>query len=204
MAICPAPVKPDERLKDWWVENPWLIAARGKSLSGYERNRIFLNAQGAEFFEISGLTGADSDGDGRAVVAVDTNGDGQEDLIVRQAGGGSLLLFENRFPKAHWLQVSLRGAKSNRQGLGARLVAQAGSQKLVRELYPQNTFKSQFPANVHFGLGKASKVDRLTVTWPSGLVQELVDLPIDRYIQITEGAQQVELRRSHPTHTSHR
>ncbi len=204
MAICPAPVKPDERLKDWWVENPWLIAARGKSLSGYERNRIFLNAHGAEFFEISGLTGADSDGDGRSVVPVDVNGDGREDLFVRQAGGGSLLLFENRFPRAHWLQVSLRGVKSNRLGIGARLVAQAGGQKLVRELYPQNTFKSQAPAYVHFGLGKAAKVDHLSITWPSGLVQELVDLPADRYIRVTEGAQDAETRHASPTQTSRR
>ncbi len=196
-------MKPDERLKDWWVENPWLIAARGKSLSGYERNRVFINAHGAEFFEISGLTGADSDGDGRAVVPVDVNGDGREDLFVRQAGGGSLLLFENRFPQAHWLQVSLRGVKSNRLGLGARLVAQVGGQKLVRELYPQNTFKSQAPAYVHFGLGKAAKVDHLTITWPSGLVQEWVDLPADRYIRITEGAQEVVTRRTGPAQTSH-
>src|SRR5437867_1751094 len=189
MAICPAPLKPDERLKDWWVENPWLIAARGKSLSGYERNRVFLNARGAEFFEISGLTGADSDGDGRAVVGVDINGDGREDLLVRQAGGGSFLVFENRFPKAHWLQVSLRGVKSNRLGIGARVTAQVGSQNLVRELYPQNTFKSQAPAYVQFGLAKAEKVDRLKILWPSGLVQELVDLPADRYIRVTEGAQ---------------
>src|SRR5262245_7696848 len=165
-------MKPDDRLRDWWVENPFLIAAKGKSLSGYERNRIYLNARGREFFEISGLTGgADSDGDGRAVVACDFNGDGMEDLLVRQAGGGSLLLFENRFPKAHWLEVSLRGTKSNTQGIGARLVAQCGSQRIVRELYPQNGFKAEGPAHVHFGLGRATHLDRLTITWPSGRVQ---------------------------------
>ena len=197
MAICPAPLKPDERLKDWWVENPWLIAAKGKSLSGYERNRIYLNAQGHEFFEISGLTGgADSDGDGRAVVACDFNGDGLEDLIVRQAGGGSFLMFENRFPKAHWLEVSLRGTKSNTLGIGARLVAHVGSQKLVRELYPQNGFKAQGPAHVHFGLGQAARLDRLSVTWPSGLVQEFTDLPIDRHIRIQEGESQVNALRA--------
>ena len=182
---------PDARLKDWWVENPFLIAAKGKSLSGYERNRIYLNAKGHEFFEISGLTGADSDGDGRAVVACDFNGDGMEDLIVRQAGGGSFLMFENRFPKAHWLEVSLRGTKSNSQGIGARLVAQRGSQKIVRELYPQNGFKAQNAAHVHFGLGQATKLERLTVTWPSGLVQEFADLAIDRHIRISEGDPQV-------------
>lgn len=170
------------------MENPWLIAAKGKSLSGYERNRIYLNSRGEEFFEISGLTGgADSDGDGRSVVACDFNADGMEDLIVRQAGGGSFLMFENRFPKAHWLEVSLRGTKSNTLGIGARLVAQVASQKIVRELYPHNGFKAQNPAHVHFGLGKATKLDRLTVTWPSGLVQEFTDLATDRHLRISEG-----------------
>lgn len=188
MAICPAPKKPDERLKDWWVENPWLIASKGRSLSGFERNRIFLNDHGREFFEISGLTsGADSDGDGRSVVPLDFNGDGREDFIVRQAGGGSFLLFENRFPQAHWLELRLRGTKSNSQGIGARLVAEVGSQKIVRELYPHNTFKSQAPTRVHFGLGRAAKVDKLTVTWPSGLVQEFKDVAADRKLKISEG-----------------
>ncbi len=197
MAICPAPRKPDERLKDWWVENPWLIAAKGKSLSGYERNRLYLNSRAEEFFEISGLTGgADSDGDARAVVACDFNGDGMEDLIVRQAGGGSFLMFENRFPKAHWLTVSLRGTKSNTQGIGARMVAQYGAQQIVRELYPANGFKAEGPAHVHFGLGKAAKLDRLTITWPSGLVQELTNLDIDRHIRVTEGDAQPTLLRA--------
>jgi enediyne biosynthesis protein E4 len=194
MAICPAPIKPDERLKDWWVENPWQIAAKGKSLSGYERNRIYLNARATEFYEISGLTsGADSDGDGRAAVACDVTGDGMQDLFVRQAGGGTLLLFENRFPKAHWLQVSLRGKRSNSLGIGARVVAEVGSQKLVRELYPANSFKSQAPAHVHFGVAANTKIDRLTVTWPSGLKQEFKDVPVDRHLRITEGDSELAL-----------
>ena len=188
MAICPAPIKPDARLKDWWVENPWQIAAKGKSLSGYERNRIYLNARAKEFYEISGLTsGADSDGDGRAVVACDVTGDGMQDFFVRQAGGGTLLLFENQFPKAHWLEVSLRGKTSNSLGIGARVIAEIGSQKLVREVYPANTFKSQAPAHVHFGLGKAAKIDHLTIIWPSGLKQEFKDVAPDRHFRITEG-----------------
>ena len=189
MAICPPPLKPDERLQDWWVENPWLIAAKGKSLSGYERNRVFLNHGGREFFEISGITsGADSEGDGRCVVVADFNGDGREDFIVRQAGGGTFLLFENRFPQAGWLEVSLRGTNGNRLGLGARVVAQVGALKLTRDVYPHNTFNSQGPAHVHFGLGQAARVDKLTVTWPSGLVQEWKDVVANRRLRLTEGA----------------
>jgi enediyne biosynthesis protein E4 len=188
MAICPAPIKPDERLKDWWVENPWQIAAKGKSLSGYERNRIYLNARAKEFYEISGLTsGADSDGDGRAVVPCDVTGDGMQDFFVRQAGGGTLLLFENQFPKAHWLEVSLRGKTSNSLGIGARVIAEIGSQRLIREVYPANTFKSQAPAHVHFGLGKSAKIDRLTIAWPSGMKQEFKDVAPNRHLRITEG-----------------
>jgi hypothetical protein len=196
MAICPAPIKPDERLKDWWVENPWQIAAKGKSLSGYERNRVYLNSHGAEFFEVSGLTGgADSDGDGRAVVPIDFNGDGMEDLIIRQAGGGSLLLFENRLPKAHWLRVALQGKQSNTLGIGARIVAEVNGQKITRELFPHNTFKSQAPARVHFGLGAATKVDRLTIRWPNGWVQELKDVAADQQLRIQEDARQMTRRR---------
>lgn len=197
MAICPAPVKPDERLKDWWVENPWKIAAKGKSLSGYERNRLFLNAAGQEFFEISGVSsGADSDGDGRAVVVSDFNNDGRQDFIVRQAGGGVFLMFENRFPQKHWLEVSLIGRRSNSQGVGARIIAQIGSRKLVRELFPANTFKSQGPASVHFGLADAASVDRLTVLWPSGEKQEFLNVPADRHLRIDEASNQLaDLRR---------
>ena len=191
-ALIPAPRAADKRLKDWWVDSPWKINTQGKSLSGYERNRVFLSSQAETFYDISALTAADSEGDGRSVVAVDFTGDGMEDLIVRQAGGGPLLLFENKFPKAHWLRVSLRGTKSNRFGIGARVVAKVGGQQIVRELYPVNGFKAEGSAHIHLGLGKASKVDRLTVTWPSGSVQEFADLAGDRAILLTEGSQAVE------------
>ena len=149
-------MKPDKRLADWWVENPFLIVAKGKSLSGYERNRVYLNSDGKAFHEISGISGADSDGDGRAVFGMDFNEDGMEDLVVRQAGGGSLILYENKLPRVNSLHVSLRGTKSNRLGIGARLVAEVAGHQIVRELYPVNSYLSQAPARVHFGLGLKS------------------------------------------------
>ena len=181
------PGKLDSSLGEFWVDNPWDIINHGHNLSCYERNRCYLNARGRNFLEISHLTSADSDGDGRSVVAGDFRNNGQLDLVVRQAGGGSFLLFENQFPKKHFLTVSLHGDKSNRQGIGARLTAHVAGRQVVRELYPHNTFRSQMPSQAHFGLGDDAKVDRLTIRWPSGKVQELTDIAADRHILVEEG-----------------
>jgi hypothetical protein len=186
-AEIPLPGKLDKSLGEFWSSNPWTIVSEGHNLSAYERNRVFLNVKGQDFLDISHLTGADSDGDGRSVVAADFRNTGMPDLIVRQVGGGPLLLYENRMPRQHYLTVSLRGRQSNRQGIGARLIAEINGQKLVRELYPACGYRSQSPNLVHFGLGKAEKVDALTVQWPSGKVQVLKSLKGDRHVVVDEG-----------------
>jgi enediyne biosynthesis protein E4 len=186
----------------FWVGNPWMIVHSGKNLSGFERNRTFLNLGDNQFADISFLTGTDSDGDGRSVFGADLDGDGMQDLVVRQSGGGPLSLFKNNFPRRHYLRVSLRGTRSNGLGVGARLVAEiAGTgagqppgtpgshdtRKLVREMYPHNTYHSQQPCEVYFGLGDATSVTRLTIQWPSGVTQELTDVPADQHLRVTEG-----------------
>jgi hypothetical protein len=176
----------DASLREFWVANPWEIIANGHNLSAYERNRAFLNLGGKDFLDISHLTGADSDGDGRGVVAADFRNIGMLDLIVRQAGGGPLLLFENRLPRKSYLEVSLRGRASNRQGIGARVTAQVGGRQIVRELYPANSFLSQAPAGVHLGLADSDTVERLTIRWPSGKVQVLNNVTANRHILVDE------------------
>ena len=177
----------DSAAGQFWVGNAWAIVATQKNLSAYERNRTFLNLGDCRFVDVSFLTGADSDGDGRSVVAADLTGDGMEDLVVRQTGGGPLLVFQNRFPRRHYLRVSLRGVQSNGQGIGARLTAQVGARQIVRELYPADTYVSRQPCEVYFGLADATGVDRLTIRWPSGRTQELTGVAADQHIRITEG-----------------
>ena len=181
-----APGQIDSSLGEFWVNNPWDIVNEGHNLSAYERKRAFLNVRGRDFVDISFVTGADSDGDGRSVVAGDFRNDGRMDLLVRQAGGGPVLLFENQFPAAHYLSISLRGSKSNHLGIGARVTVSAGGLDQVRELYPHNSFRSQIASRLHFGLGDAAKVDRLTIQWPSGKVQQLTDVAADRHVIVDE------------------
>ncbi len=182
----------DVGLGEFWVENPWDIVRKGHNLSAYERKRLFLNVPdgaGRNFLDASYLSGADNDGDGRSVIVGDLRNNGRQDLIVHQVGGGPLFIYENNFPQKHYLEVSLRGTKSNRLGIGARLVATVQGQNLVREQYPVNTFRSQMPNIVHFGLGEATRVDRLVIQWPSGQRQELNNLAGDRHVIIEEGRQ---------------
>lgn len=186
-AIIPSLRELNEKKGEFWVDNPWQFSSSGENLSCYERNGVFLNEGGTAFHDFSFLTGADSDGDGRTATSADLNGDGMPEMLVRQAGGGPLLVYENRFPKANWLQVSLRGTDSNRFGVGSKLVCEARGGRICRELYPHVNFLSQDPALVHFGLGKATQVERLTIRWPSGLVQELQDLPVNQHVVIHEG-----------------
>ena len=191
-ARVPAAREPDASIGEFWVDNPWQIMNQGENLSAFDR--MYLNLGGGAFVDVSGPSAADSDGDGRAAVAADFDRDGRRDLLVRQAGGGTLILYMNNFPvpaaRDHWLAVSLRGApgfrQSNSLGVGARVEASVGGRRLVRDLYPLNTHSSQAPAEVHFGLGAATRVDRLVVRWPSGARTELHDVPGDRRMVIRE------------------
>ncbi len=181
-----------KELGQFWLPNPSLFPQGRHNLSAYERNRTFLNSSSGRFRDASYLCGSDSDGDGRSAVAGDFNEDGRMDLLVRQVGGGPLLYFENRFARRHWLAVSLRGTRSNSNGIGARLELDFGDQRAVRDMYPANSFKSRSPNVVHFGLGQQSHARRLTIRWPSGLVQEFNDLAADQHVFLTEGKASID------------
>lgn len=190
-AVCPAPAELDEELDEFWSGSAWRISSN-HNLSGYERNRTYLNNGNGDFVDISHVTGADSDGDGRSSVAVDLNHDGRLELVVRQVGGGPLKIFNNNFPQKQWIQVSLRGKESNRQGIGARLVAEVGNRQIVREIFPANSYLSQSPATAHFGLGSNDKVDTLTIRWPNGKEQIVKDISTNQHLIIREGDSKLE------------
>lgn len=100
----------------------------------------------------------------------------------------------------HWCTVQLRGAgagKSNGMGLGARVLVTAGGVTQTRELRGGAGLSNhQDPPEVHFGLGKATEIERLEVRWPNGegTIQTFDGLPADRHILVREGAEAPELR----------
>jgi len=171
-----------------WVENPFLMPSNGLNLSAYERNRLFLNLQGRGFLDASFASGADIDSDSRAAIAADFDRDGHPDLLIGSVGGGPLRLFLNRAASGNRrLRLELVGVASNRPAIGARVVARIGERSVVRDVFARNGSVGQGPAELDIGSGTAGRIDRLTVRWPSGRIQRLVDVPSGGTIRIVEG-----------------
>ena len=179
--------KVDEAAGEFWVENPFLMPRIGQNLSAYERNCVYLNRSGRDFLDVSFTSGADIDADSRSVVAADFDRDGRVDLLVGSVGGGPLRLFRNNFPQPNWLRLELQGTTSNRQAIGSRVIVECGQQRIVRDLFAANGFMGQGPAELLIGLGSANSVERLTIRWPSGRIQTLTNLPVNRVVRVIEG-----------------
>ena len=160
-----------------------------KSLSGYEKKRLFHN-EGGTFRDQAPRHGLDSTRDGRGVVVADFDNDGRLDLFVANANAEPFL-YRNVASIApyegHWDSFVLAGRASNRDAIGAQLRATAGGRTLLRFVDGGNGFAGQSTRRVYVGLGKATVIDRLEVRWPSGRRQTFEHLPVDRLWRLVEG-----------------
>lgn len=182
----------DEDKGEFWVGNPFAFSYVNENLSSFERNGNFLNLGDGDFVDMSYLTGTDNPGDARTVIGCDITKDGMPELILRQVGGGPLVIYENGFPKSNWLTVSLRGDKSNSFGVGSRVICESDSGTTQRELFPIVNFLSQSPSRVELGIGQSDTIRKLTVKWPSGHETVLENIEPNRHIRIHESDDSVE------------
>ncbi len=158
----------------------------GKSLSGYQKDRFFRN-RGGVFREEGARHGLDSTRDGRGIVVADLDQDGRQDLFVANANALPAL-YRNRAPAAgQWVAFQLEGRRSNREGIGARLLLSTGGRRLLRFVDGGNGFAGQSSRRVHFGLAAATTVERLEVVWPSGARQSFSSFAAGRIYRIVEG-----------------
>ena len=125
---------------------------------------------------------------GRGVATADFNNDGQMGIAVNVRGDYPELLRNDGGNANHWLEVLLIGTKSNRDGIGSTLKLTSEGFVHVEQAKGGTSYMSASDPRIHFGLGKRTKIESLVITWPSGHVDKLTDVPIDKIIAVKEGA----------------
>ena len=150
-------------------------------------NQVFAAAGNGTFLDLSALSGADDMGVGRGIAIADFDRDGLLDVYVVNRNGEPILYHNVTPTSGHWLEVDLTGTASNRDGCGARLTLSAAGGRQLREVFCGSTgLSSGSDRVVHFGLGADTRVDRLTIEWPSGRRQVLRNPAVDRLLSAVE------------------
>jgi hypothetical protein len=95
----------------------------------------------------------------------------------------------NRSPKSgHWLDMALRGTKSNRDGIGARIKLTTRTGAQYNHMTTSVGYASSSDGPVHFGLGAENQADLIEIHWPSGIIQTLQNVSADQVLKLTEPA----------------
>ena len=151
-----------------------------------EANLAFRNLGGLRFENVSGAWGLDQLGVSFGSALGDLDGDGDLDLVHVNYQAGATLL-RNDSDSGHRVVCALRGTRSNRSGIGAEVTVEtATAGRQVRVVTLARGFMSGSEPVAHFGLGDDTTLRRLTVRWPSGVVQAFADIAADQRLIITE------------------
>ena len=157
-------------------------------LGSYRQSKLLYRNRGnGTFAHISDQAGADvlRKTASRGAVAEDFDGDGNLDLVIVNLNEQpSLLINQNK--DDNWVMVSLIGEKSNKSAIGARVVLEVAGRRMIREVRSASSYYSSSGLRLHFGLGKAQKIDSLQVFWPSGKVSRFIDVPATQVVSIHE------------------
>jgi enediyne biosynthesis protein E4 len=117
----------------------------------------------------------------------DLNNDGKIDVVTSDIGGDAEVLYNVSTDPTHWIDIQLEGRKSNRDGIGTRIKLTGASGRVQYNHAATSVgYLSSSDRKVHFGLGSDARLRELELRWPSGKVQVLKDVPVDRVLKVTE------------------
>ena len=157
----------------------------GRSLSGYQQKRIWVNDGAGQFNEVAQMVGATDIYDGRSVALADFGNRGALDVVVANQKG-PLLLYKNTVSPDHrWIDFELEG-QASRSAIGAQVKIFREGQIQMQEVSGGSGFCAQNQRRLHFGLGKAGAVDRVEIRWPSGKTQTLSALALNQIHKLKE------------------
>jgi enediyne biosynthesis protein E4 len=170
---------------------------------GYWPNRLMMNNGDETFSERSAEEGIEPPARGlylegtfrgkplprssRAAAVADFDGDGRLEIVVNNFNDNPYYC-KNNFPQKNYVAFRLKGTQSNRDAIGAVARLYAGKEIMTRQVHPAGGYLSQSSKTLHFGLGDRSKIDRIEIKWPRGMVQKIEGPAINTLHAITEPA----------------
>ncbi|MHB8899692.1 MAG: ASPIC/UnbV domain-containing protein, partial [Thermoguttaceae bacterium] len=151
-------------------------------------NVVLINTADGRFVDVS-----DRCGDGllpklssRGAAFDDLDNDGDVDGVVLNSRKGPTLLRNDSQQANHWIQIRLRGVRSNRDGVGAQVRVHSGDLQQTDEVHSGRGYQGHHGMRLHFGLGNRDRIDRIQVRWVGGRIDTLENPPVDRLITIHE------------------
>jgi hypothetical protein len=163
-------------------------AMEGRSLSGYQQKRVWLNDGAGKFNDVAQAVGATDTYDGRAVALADLWNRGVLDVVVTNQRGPLLIYKNTVVPENYWIDFELEGTASNRSALGAEVRLSWNGQQQVQTVSGGSGFCAENQRRLHFGLGKNGRVEQAVIRWPSGKVQTIVNPAVGQINKIKEPA----------------
>lgn len=161
----------------------------GRSFSGNERFKLFFGVGDAVFEDHSSLGGADSNLDGRAILAVDFDDDGDQDLFIHNIQRERHLLYENMLGGRGngFLKLRLSATRGQYEAIGATVIVRSGGRSLAQVLSRGAGFASCQAPELVFGLG-AAKAATVEVAWPGGFREDFGEVAPGSRLLLVEGA----------------
>jgi len=159
----------------------------------YEQpNAVFRNLANGKFRDVSAECGSDfqSRSVHRGAAVGDLDNDGRMDVVVSVLNGPAKIFHNTTHNGNHWLALELQGTKSNRMGIGARIILtnEDGTQQ-YNHVSTSVGYASSSDVRVHFGLGRFETAKEINIQWPSGIKQKLQNVSGDRVVLVREAAQ---------------
>ena len=153
-----------------------------------EEHTLFRGLGGGKFQDVSREAGPvlSVRTTARGACFADYDNNGKVDAFVVNLGSKGTLLHNVSTNTGHWIAIKLKGTKSNRDGIGAKVEVIAAGKRQTAERVAGSGYMSQNDERLHFGLGAASAVEKLIVHWPSGREQTLENLTVDRVLTVEE------------------